>query len=245
MISNKFSFNSHRFNLWEIYESIKNYYPIGVPRGENGRGIFFEYAGVKKLEKLVMDNVHDEKNFNSRWTSYMHELEKKLNKEIIGTTYGQAPSFSSSVIVERNVMGNCSHLKELHFSLSLVGNFFSIYGLDSTRILDEKDSSSGYRAANVITGSPYKEFKKDFLILENSIRERFPNHKMVPFAFGQQIIDGLRVRYSDAEVCSVHMAIFNDFVQPKNNLRFTQGYVVGHTRGDIYYGLDDWIKNTE
>jgi len=63
---------------------------------------------------------------------------------------------------------------------------------------------------------------------------------MVPFAYGKQIIDGLQVRYSDAEVCSVHMALFNDFIQPRNNFRFTQGHIINSTRGNEYYGSDDW-----
>ena len=241
MFPNKFSFNSHSSDLWDIYNGIKSFYPIGIPRGE-GVGIFFEYSGLKKLEGIIMDNVHNEKNFQKRWTDYTDELKKIMKKEIIGTTYGQAPSFSSSIIVEKNVIGACTHLKELHFAKSFVGNFFTIYGLDSTRILDEKGESKGYRAANVVTASPFKEFEKDFLLLEKSLRERYPNHKMVPYAFGQQIINGLQVRYSDAKVCSIYMALFNDIIQPRNNFQFTQGHFVEHTRGDVYFGLDDWKK---
>ena len=241
MFPDKFGFNSHKYDLWEIYEGIKSYYPIGIARGE-GVGLFFEYSGLKKLGEIIVDNVHNEKNFKKRWTNYTDELKKILKKDIIGTTYGQAPSFSSSIIVEKNVVGTCTHLKELHFAISFVGNFFTIYGLDSTRILDEKGDYKGYHVANVLTASPFKELEKDFLLLENSIRKKYPEHKMIPYGFGQQIVDGLQVGYSDAEVCSVHMALFNDIIQPKNNFRFTQGHVVEHTRGDVYYGLDDWKK---
>ena len=241
MFPDKFSFNSSLYNLWEIYNGIKSFYPLGIPQGE-GVGIFFEYAGLKKLEQIIVDNVHDEKNFQKRWTDYTDELKKIIKKDIIGTTYGQAPSFSSSIIIEQNVIGTCTHLKELHFAVSFVGNFFTIYGLDSTRILDEIGDYKGYHAANVVTASPFKEFEKDFILLESNIRKRYPNHKMVPYGFGQQIIDGLQVRYSDAEVCSIQMALFNDIIQPRNNFRFTQGHVVDHTRGDVYFGLDDWKK---
>ena len=240
MFPDKFSFNSSVYDLWEIYDGIKTFYPIGIRQGE-GVGIFFEYSGIKKLEEIVIENVHNEKNFQNRWTNYIKELEKVLKKEIIGTTYGQAPSFSASIIVEKNVIGKCTHLKEIHFAISFVGNFFSIFGLDSTRILDDNNSYKGYHVANVVTASPFKELEECFSMVENSIRKKYPEHKMVPFAFGQQIMDGLQVRYSDAEVCSIYMALFNDIVQPRNNFRFTQGHVVDHTRGDIYYGIDDWI----
>lgn len=241
MFPEKFSFNCHLYNLWNIYNRIKIFYPIGIPKGE-GVGIFFEYPGLKKLEEIIIDNVHNEKNFQERWTNYNIELKKILEKEIIGTTYGQAPSFSSSIVIEKNVIGTCTHLKELHFAISFVGNFFTIYGLDSTRILDEKEGYKGYGAVNVLTASPYKEFEKDFLLLENSIRTKYPNYKMIPYGFGKQIMDGLQVRYSDAEVCSIQMALFNDIIQPRNNFRFTQGMIVDHTRGDVYYGIEDWKK---
>ena len=241
MFPDRFSFNSHSYDLWDIYNGIKSYYPLGIPQRE-GAGIFFEYAGLKKLEEIIVENVHDEKNFQKRWTDYTDELKKILKKDIIGTTYGQAPSFSSSIIIEQNVIGTCTHLKELHFAVSFVGDFFTIYGLDSTRILDEIGDYTGYHAANVVTASPFKEFEKDFYLLENSIRKKYPNHKMVPYAFGQQIMDGLQVRYSDAEVCSIQMALFNDIIQPRNNFRFTQGHVVDYTRGNVYYGIEDWKK---
>ena len=241
MFPDKFSFNSNLYDLWDIYDRIKSFYPIGIPRGE-GVGIFFEYPGLKKLEDIIIDNVHNEKNFKKHWTDFTDELKKITKKDIIGTTYGQAPSFSSYMIVEKNVIGTCTHLKELHFAISFVGNFFTIYGLDTTRILDEKGGYKGYYVPNVLTASPFKEFEKDFLLLEKSIRKRYPDHKMVPYGFGKQIMEGLQVRYSDAEVCSIQMALFNDTIQPRNNFLHTQGHVIDYKRGDVYYGIEDWKK---
>ena len=242
-LRDRFSFNHHTHDLWEIYDSIKKYYPIGIPRGE-GRGIFFEYPGIKRLEEIIIDNVHNKSNYKERWTEFTKEMRRILKMEITDTTFGQAPSFSAYAILEKNVISNCSHYKELHFAISLLGNFYSIYGIDRTVIHDPEGSlSKMYSSANVVTASPYREFKDAFETLESCIRERYPEHKLVPFAFGQTIMDGLRVRYSDAEVCSVNMALFNDFIQPINNFRFTRGYIARSTRGDIYYGLDSWAKS--
>ena len=70
MFPDKFSFNSSVYDLWEIYDGIKTFYPIGIRQGE-GVGIFFEYSGIKKLEEIVIENVHNEKNFQNRWTNYI------------------------------------------------------------------------------------------------------------------------------------------------------------------------------
>lgn len=116
--------------------------------------------------------------------------------------------------------------------------------MDLTDIYDkEKQFTKTYRTINILTASPFMEFKDDFEKLESIIRGKFSSYKLIPFAFGQQIIDGLQVRYSDAEVCSVYMALFNDTIQIRNNFRYTHGLSIVHTRGDIYFGYDDWIKN--
>ena len=239
----RFSFNSNSHDLWEVYNSIKKYYPIGIPQGEGG-GIFFEYPGLKKLEDIIIENVHNASNFKSRWKDFTNIVGRTLKKKVVGTTYGQAPSFSSHLILDINEFKNGCNFKQLHFAVSLVGNFFTIYGMDVTDIYDkEKQFTKTFRTANILTASPFMEFKNDFEKLESLIRDRFTDFRMIPFAFGQQIINGLQVRYSDAEVCSVHMALFDDTIQIQNNFRYTHGLMIEHTRGDIYYGLNDWKKD--
>jgi len=220
------------YDFWEIYEVIKKYYPIGINRSE-GLGIYVEYPGIKELEKIIIDNTHDIKILNQRWTNFTKNIGKELNLEIIGTTYGRAPSFSSSVILEKDQIGNCIHSKELHFSVSLIGNFFQIYGLDTTLIL-EKNGKKNYYAVNVITTSPFEEFNEPFELIENKIEEKYPMHRIVPFAIGQKIINGLQVSYLDDDICSINMAIFNHFLSEKN--------ISKSIRGDRYYGIEKWKK---
>ncbi|MBT8183012.1 MAG: hypothetical protein KJO53_15645 [Eudoraea sp.] len=241
----RFSFNSFSHDLWPVYNAIKEYYPIGIARGEGG-GIFFQYPGLKKLEEIVIENVHNESNYKKRWKDFTKELSINMGKEVVGTTFGQAPSFSSYLIMEKNDFKNGSNNKQIHFAVSLLGNFYTIYGLDVTTVYDpEKSYRKAYRTANALTASPHQEYKNDFVKLESIIREKYPEHKMIPYAFGQKLIDGLRVRYSDAEVCSVYMALFDDTLQIRNNFHYTQGFTIEHTRGNIYYGMDDWIKTND
>lgn len=227
-----FSFNSANYDFWELYETIKKYYPIGIAQRE-GRGIYNEYPGIKELISIVIENVHDNNNYTERWVNFTDAIGKDLDKEVIGTTYGQAPSFSASIILERNEVGDCLHSKELHFSVSLLGKFFQIYGLDTTIIL-EKNDQGGYSAVNVVTVSPFEEFKESFEFVEKKIKNKYPTHRIVPFASGQTIINGLQVSYLDDEICSVNMAIFNHFLR--------DAYMPRFTRGDPYYGSEYWKR---
>lgn len=167
-----------------------------------------------------------------------------MEKEVVGTTYGQAPSFSSYLILEKNEFQDGCNFKQLQFAVSFVGKFFTIYGLDLTAIYEKEGQyTKTYFQSGIFTTSPFKEFKTDFVKLESLIRQKFYNYKMIPFAFGQKIINGLQVGYCDAEVCSVYMALFDATIQVGNNFGYTHGLTVKHTRGDIYYGLDDWVKD--
>ena len=106
-------FNNDKFEYWEVYESIKRYYPIGVKRVKNG--LYDSYPGIKELETLIADNVHDERHFQDRWELFTKELAAEIHKEIIGTTYPHAPSFSSFVLLDETSLNNLTRAKQIYF----------------------------------------------------------------------------------------------------------------------------------
>ncbi len=230
-----FSFNTSTHDFWEIYDAINKYYPIGLDRKE-GKGIYSEYKGIKDLERIVMENIHDKVNFQERWLKFTEQIGITLNKEVIDKTFGQAPSFSSSIILKKNPFQDGFHVKTLHFSVSLVGNFYQIYGLDSTTVLRKKKKEGEfpryYNAVNLLTTSPFEDFQESFEFVEQKIQERFPEYRMVPFAYGQSKIRGLQVSYLNDEDCSVNKALFNQFLSEENISRAKEG--------DQFYGKDMW-----
>ncbi len=181
----------------------------------------------------MVENTHDQGIFQHRWKNFTGQIDEETGKEIDGTTYGQAPSFSSALIIQKNKVENCTHCKELHFSVSLLGDFYQIYGLDTTVILDQKEGKA-YSAVNVVTTSPFEEFADVFKLVERKIKEKYPNYKIIPFGLGQLIIKGLQVRYLNDEDCSVNKALFNHFLSEEN--------ISTYTRGNVYYGKEKWLK---
>jgi hypothetical protein len=223
-----FSFNSAINDLWEIYEVIQNFYPIGVDK--QIKGTYFDYKGIKELQKSIIENINDEVSFQNNWVSFCDEIENSVQLKIIGHTYGLSPSYSSCVQVKYLQIENCIYTQELYFSISLLGNFFQIYGIDKTYII-EANSPKGYFASNVVTTSPFLEYKEIFEQVESKIREKYPSHKLIPYAFGKSFINGLEVTYCDNKNCDVFTALFNNYLN--NHEEFM-------VRGDRYYGIDDW-----
>lgn len=81
----------------------------------------------------------------------------------------------------------------------------------------------------------FEEFEEIFKFVEQKIKEKYPNHKIIPFRVGQSIIDGLQVRYLDDENCSLNKALFNQ--------QLSEERIKHYPRGDQLYGLDVWKKN--
>lgn len=226
----KFEFSSYSTynNYWEIYNVLKKFYPIGLKK-ENGDGNYFKYEGIKDLYSIIKENIENEINYDKWWGNFTRDLWNKINKEIISTTYGYVPSFSASILIEKNCIRNCVHYKELHFSVSLIGNFYQIYGSDKTRIFEEGEQI-GYTATNSITVSPFKEFEEVFNQVELGIKEVYPKYKIIPFPIGQSIIEGFQVSYVDDMDCSINMGLFNNFLSDVK--------IIGNIRGNILYGTE-------
>lgn len=228
MMQLNFSFNPAVYNLWEIYEAIHYYYPIGISRTESG--IYYHYPGFKELEKLLVENIHDSHNFKNNWEDFTLEIQQEFGKEVINTTYGQAPSYSASLTISKNTMGDCTLFKKLNFSVSLLGKFYQIYGIDET-VIRHQGEGKPFISVNVVTTSPLEAFEAAFTFVESKLKLKFPQHKMIPYAYGQSMIHGLALHYVEGENCTVNQALFNQFLGGSSN---------HSTRGNEYYGSEVW-----
>lgn len=220
-------FNYNKFDFWKVYDSIKRFYPIGVKKDESR--LYYSYPGLEELEAIIVDNIHDDKHFEDRWEHFTRQIETELSKEIIGTTYGQAPSFSSFVLLEQASLDNLTRTKELHFFVSLVGPYYSVIGVDTNTV---KVLERRYRSISYLVVSPENEFASVFHLLCDRIEDRFKGYRFLPFELCKQKIDGLSVRYTDKNLSTVFHALFNDHIELNTWM----------TIGNNYYKSEDWIK---
>jgi hypothetical protein len=214
-----------------IIEAILKYYPLEI---KSDAPAYFEFSGQVELGKIIVDNIHSRKNFKARWQDFDKEIRTDLKKRIDGQTYATRPSFSSSLIIKKFKHNELIHIKTLHYSVSLVGPFFTIYGVDETAITDKRDGHDlFYTAINIITISPYKEFESDFNFIKSKIENRFKGYKFIPFDLHSRSIQGLYDPYKDDEEYTIYRALFDDFLN---------GYDTYRKRGDYKYGFDEWVK---
>jgi hypothetical protein len=219
-------FNSDKFDFWKIYDAIKRFYPIGVKRDDSK--LYFSYPGLKELEDIVVDNIHDDSHVTERWENFTKDIENEIGKEIIGTTYGQAPSFSSYVLLDTVSLDNLTRTKELHFFVSLVGPFYTIIGQDVNMVKIEKRH---YQSVSYLVVSPEIEFADTFRLLCDRIENHFKGFRFIPFDFCKQTIEGLSVRYTNENLNSVFHALFNNHVD----------LTISRKIGKDYFKSEDWI----
>lgn len=221
-----FTFRTDRYDFWPIYEAIKAYYPIGLERTEHS--IYFQYPGIKRLEALVETTLHQKSDLSQTWDAFREQCEKELNVNIAGTTYGQAPSLSAFVEIATREIDDYIISKELHVALSIIGPFYTIYGMDKIAL---KESDRYYRQTNRTIISPQATYAHDFTVLRENVEKTFEGYRFVPHFIHQMFIEGLRVRYQDDAQNRVYHALFNylfDF----------DSAVAGDTHG---YGFDQWV----
>ena len=239
-----FNFDENSIDLWPIYIAIKDYYPIGIPFNPENEEFYRSYPGSKERVRLILDNFHNNEHYEERWVKFQDQLGRELGVAVEGTTNAMAPSFSAALKLEEKTFENLYSGKELHFAVSLLGPFFTIYGLDYAGVTLRKDFSWAphieddqvyHYSTCAITTSPYFEYAEPFMRLEQKLRERYPSYRMVPFEINAQKIRGLQVDYGANHSNDTSHTVFNGLFHDTHEMNLEI------TRGDESYGSDDWV----
>ena len=228
-----FSYRTDRYDFWAVYETLKSYYPLGIERHEGG--IYFEYPGIKELERIVVDNIHEKDNYQSRWKQRVDKWSNELNQKIIGTTYGQEPSFSAYIELLNDAADDRIFEKRIHFAVSLLGPFYTIFAADLTTLVEQdtdlKKISQRYQQTHRNIISPYNEYSALFINLRRLIEKDFSGYKFVPFMIHSAVLNGLQVRYRDESLNRIYHGLFNQHFDFKSR-------IVGN---QYEYGFDQWL----
>ncbi|UOQ64611.1 hypothetical protein [Hymenobacter volaticus] len=235
-----FRFNSGIHNFWPLYETIKAYYPLGILESESDAITLHEtYPGYQQIASIIEDNLFDAKNYQERWGSFNKFLRKKFKRKISGSINTFSPCFSGCLTLEESDTPTYLVAKEIHFVISLLGPYYTLYGVDSSTLmlaLDHKRANSlgidqaRYPTIHAITVSPHLEYEAAFLQLKHKIVEWFPNYKFVPYAIHQMRLRGLSTNSVNPKGKNqIFCALFKPDLAP--NLP---------TRGDKWYGFAEW-----
>ncbi|MBS1744619.1 MAG: hypothetical protein JST21_00470 [Bacteroidetes bacterium] len=223
-----FYFNEKKYNFWDIYSCISKYYPIGISY-DSIESFYNSYPGVLQQKKIIEENIYNQENFRYKWLNFYENIGKELGQNIRGTTTGITSCFSALWELERLTTNDLVRTKELHFFVSLLGNFYTIIGLDKSEITI---NSKYVSVTNFLVVSPEIEYKEGFIYLNKRIEEQFEKYRFVPYFIYKQKINGLTMEYRQ-HGCTIFNALFNNYIE-----------ITGITIiGDEHYLIRQWEQN--
>lgn len=233
----KNQYRDHDFTL--ISDTINEYFPVNKPKRLTSKTVSSS-PGNKKIGKIVNEEFLNEKTYRDKWGKLRSSLKKVFKKPVHGHPDLSGGGFIGEVIIEEDKKPDFIRQKSLRFYISIIGPFFSIHGVDSSIALLEfesrvKDFNKGnFTATHAVTISPVFEYQEVFNKLENALRAFFPGYLFVPYNVGMSTIKNISIADETRDPRSldtIYEALF--------------GLGAVHsclTRGDRYYGMNDWVK---
>lgn len=208
-----------------LANTIDYYYPIGIKMEDP---IYKEYVGNQILNSIIEENILNNEIFVSRWEKdFLGELEKRINRKIIGATLGLVPNIGG--LIELYESDDLCELHQIHFYVSLIKNYYSIQFVKSNKYMKHQRGNIGWGAEELIVSPVDNYYKELFLEIENYIREKLPDAKFLPYSIECLKLEGLQVNYSVLEDCEIGRGFFHKFF----------AYEAKKVIGDINYRIEE------
>jgi len=214
----------------QIGATIKEYYPLGLERNSKE---YNEYPGIVKIEDKINYQMLNYNNYIKPWKSFLANLPRGYKSKVRDHSFAHEISFNGEMMLEQFENERVQIVKKLLFSVSGIGNYFNIHGIDETCLKLNDDETSFqrgvYNVINAVTISPYMEFQAPFYYIYDSIIKHFTGYNFISFSNCQIVVEGLQTPYSNMNECTVYNALFRDIYDysPISNLRGNRFYKFG------------------
>jgi hypothetical protein len=234
-------YKKHDFSA--IEETLIKYFPIANLHDYNKENIK-EFKGYQDIGEILNVNFATNKNYREKWGKFKKHLKKELRSPVLESMVYFYPCYSGFITLKKEKNNNLTYSKELHFFISLLGPYYSIFGVDKCEIMLEELTprmngveeilTRPYRANLAITVYPYLEFQESFQDLQNKILDYFPSLKFVPYSINMRKEKGISLLYPSSDE-KINNTVFSALFRP-------DFFFNSEPRGDTFYGFNEWLK---
>jgi hypothetical protein len=245
---NEFQADFGDHNFQEIYDTIREYYPVGEEYKNYTPESLRDFPGYQKIWQLIDENFVNKKNYKGRWVPLSKYLKTSLKKRVVSSNGMFDCCASGEVIVSEFKSKEYTKTKKLCYFISLLGPYYAIYGIDSSEVIlptkfsnfnGDEISTIPYSADHVVTISPVFEYESLFVQLQNKIKEHFAGYKFIPYSIGISAIEGISYRYRSEYDSPEEKVYMDNIYAGLFGLRVTPKCI---HRGEDNYGFVDWLK---
>jgi hypothetical protein len=165
-----------RLTYAEVYDEIVKYYPLGI-KDTDPR--YVEYPGINLLQELSFKK--NEQEPYKKWKTLIKSI-KDENSKVLKATHESPlfdPSYSGKLLLSRKKESQDIYTREIHFHLSVIAPFYTVYGLDKVESSAGKYESELYEP--IVYFSPSDIYEKWFPLIRNKIEHVYSNYQLMPF----------------------------------------------------------------
>lgn len=209
-------------NYLKLYEVIIKYYPLGVNPFDD---LYNQYSGSILLQDIGYEKLQPA--VYGKWKTLVKQLKEEDNM-ILSCDFESLipyPCYCGKLRLYKEKKGSMLYTRELNFHLSLIGNFYTIYGLDKVQLNSGTTESISFDP--ILYYSPHSIYAKYFDSVRNKILENYADYKFIPFKILSRRPEFLQVsgaKVKNGQNASIFQALFT-FEDVTN-------YVA---RGDVWY----------
>lgn len=204
--------------IYKIHNIIKKYYLLGF---KSNSSIYLDYIGFKELKKLYQGKVESEKY--EKWNTFLNK-NSRLNQKGVNTTMLFSNCYSGFIEIETIETNDFKLKKLIHIELSVLGEFYTIYGRDIITYKKEK-----LTFPYIITVSPEGKYEEPMRKIIQNINIEYPNYELIPFRLLRIKIEGLFLNFLPEEQNgNIYQALFSHNDICNNKLK-----------GELSFGLGD------
>lgn len=189
-----------------------------------------EQSIVTDAYNSVMEELVTAIESGHEWANYVRELAEHFPEYEAKSDLKLQPGMGALLTLHKETHGELTATKTLHLYHSLLGPYFTIFGVDEAYYYNGEIFH--LRFDPIITAAPIEEYSSAFTKLLTYHQTRFPDALFMPFTLARYQQPGLRTPWSNHQSDNSWLEAL--FV----NIDFGQYSF----RGDLSFGQDKWLN---
>ncbi|MEZ5040250.1 MAG: hypothetical protein R2828_10165 [Saprospiraceae bacterium] len=190
-----------------LFEIVSQFFPIGIDDQVDKR--FEEFTGTKQRYAMIDSKFNEEGSYKI-WRSLLLHLKEVVGIPIGDNTMHGTPCYSAKLKIIHEKGYGVEFRQDLFLDITLLGPFFTMYGLDSI-IYSREAKEDNYIFDPIACVSPEGVYSDSFSIIRSTVLDFFEGYTFASLLELSPRINGLHL--SDVETTtgafpSLYQALF-------------------------------------
>ncbi|MEL7248754.1 MAG: hypothetical protein AAFO03_10055 [Bacteroidota bacterium] len=195
---------------------------------ENEAPIPDDQPKVTKADQDIINGLIEGNDRSRAWINYVDQLDQVFPDNQVKRETRLQPAMGVRITVQEQTLGELTAKKTLHLYQSLLGPFFTVFGVDEVHYYN--GTYYTHQFDPIITAAPIEEYEQAFMQLWEHHQTHFPASHFMSFNLA-------RFQHPGLQTSSTSHTGDNSWLEALFTSRDFGQYSF---RGDMLFGLDQW-----